>query len=73
MSNLSQRDNINDIIYEETSHNQNYELLSMNVHSGTVVGGHYIAYSKINGIWYEENEPGNQQLLLTATTVFHFG
>ena len=26
MSNLSQRDNINDIIYEETSHNQNYEL-----------------------------------------------
>ena len=39
-----------------TYDNQNYELLSMNVHSGTVAGGHYIAYSKINGIWYEEND-----------------
>ena len=39
-----------------TYDNQNYELLSMNVHSGTVAAGHYIAYSKINGIWYEEND-----------------
>lgn len=34
-----------------------YELIGVNVHSGELGGGHYYAYTKIRGQWYEFNDP----------------
>ncbi|KAL8270854.1 hypothetical protein Esti_005225 [Eimeria stiedai] len=33
-----------------------YELIGVNVHSGELGGGHYYAYTKIRGQWYEFND-----------------
>ncbi|MDR0727835.1 MAG: ubiquitin carboxyl-terminal hydrolase [Puniceicoccales bacterium] len=30
-----------------------YQLLSIMAHSGSAVGGHYVAYAKINGVWFK--------------------
>ena len=33
-----------------------YELFGVNIHSGGVYGGHYYAYCKVRGQWYEFND-----------------
>ena len=37
--------------------NTNYQLFALTVHSGTLAGGHYVAYSKRDdGNWYNFND-----------------
>ncbi|PHJ23093.1 ubiquitin-specific protease usp4 [Cystoisospora suis] len=33
-----------------------YELVAVNVHSGELGGGHYFAYAKLRGLWYNFND-----------------
>ncbi|KAL8440392.1 hypothetical protein Efla_000280 [Eimeria flavescens] len=41
---------------EEPSFTPEYELIGVNVHAGELGGGHYYAYTKIRGQWYEFND-----------------
>ncbi|XP_026190060.1 uncharacterized protein LOC34618375 [Cyclospora cayetanensis] len=41
---------------EDPSFSPEYELIGVNVHSGELGGGHYYAYTKIRGQWYEFND-----------------
>lgn len=41
---------------EDPKFTPEYELIGVNVHSGELGGGHYYAYTKIRGQWYEFND-----------------